>query len=309
MAEQNTYASQLAFPTNLDPNSAEYQRWLMQNAAVGQQILGNAGGTRTVNPNTVLYGLQRPTGGTYGRPAQSGMPGPSMPNPAQAAATAPRPGTAGRNTGFDVGAFMANFAAQQQAANAAAAQQRQQAFLDFQNQQAQAAAARQAEFDRQMAERQQALEAQRQRQYEEQRLLNAEQIRSLNDQRATVEQSLRDAESMFLARRGDIQDQTTARLGQVLRNSAAQRGEGLASLAAQNRGLDPSASGRFLNSVNSSTANALADAQASGFGQIEQLKANLDAQQRAGQARINELNRLSTYLGTNVNNYFPGVSI
>jgi hypothetical protein len=150
--------------------------------------------------------------------------------------------------------------------------------------------------------------AQRKDQYERQLLLNADQIKAINEQKATVEQTLRDAAARFEAGRGETQARTQADIAQVVRDYAASRGQGLASLAARNRGIDPSAAGRFLAEQASGRAGALARTQTSGYDTLRQLKEQLDAQQFSGASRIAELNRLATQLGTNLSNLFPGVN-
>jgi hypothetical protein len=193
-------------------------------------------------------------------------------------------------------------------ANRQAAAQQQQAFLDWQTQQATQQAAQQAAYQKQIDEYNQRVAEQQKRQYEQQLLLNDQQVRSINDQRANIEKALRDAASQFEAGRGAVQDRTGAQLSQVLRNFEAERAAGLSNLAARNRGLDPAASGRFLNDLAAGKASALASTQSSGFDSIQKLKDALDGTQRTGLNQIADLNRLATYLGTNVANYFPGVS-
>lgn len=295
---QSTDLLNAAAAKGYNPNSPEYQAWLMDRNQTGKTILG---GNRSTDPNVVLVGLNRPAaqgGGVYG----GGVP--------SQITTAPLPGTS-TGPAFDMPGFMKSMNQSQAAiakANAEASARQQQSFMDWQNtmagQQAERETASRAQVDAYNAQ----VAAQQKQQYERQLLLNADQISSINQQKASVEQSLRDAASRFEAGKGETQARTQSDISQIVRNFAAERDQGLASLAARNRGIDPSASGRFLLDQATGRAGALARTQTSGYDTLRQLKDQLDAQQYGGAARMAELNRLSTQLGTNLSNLFPGVN-
>lgn len=284
-----------------DPNSPEYQAMLLENAQLGKTLLG---GNRSADPEKVLTGLAKPGGGVWGTPTQVTGSGPRPPQ-ISAAPTAPAA------PAFDMQGFLNSMNQSQAAiarANAEAAARQQQSFMEWQNtmtaQQAERDAAARAQVDAYNAQ----VAAQQKQQYERQLLLNADQIKAINEQKATVEQTLRDAAARFEAGRGETQARTQADISQVVRDYAASRGQGLASLAARNRGIDPSAAGRFLAEQAAGRAGALARTQTSGYDTLRQLKEQLDAQQFSGSSRIAELNRLATQLGTNLTNLFPGVN-
>lgn len=275
-----------------DPNSPEYQAWLMNRASTGASTLG---GNRSTDPNRVLTGLARPAafgGGTWGQ-----------------ATPAARPGT--QQPGFDMKGFMDSFNRSQQAiaaANAEAANRQNQAFMEWRAQMDAQMAQREADARAQVEEYNRRVEEQRRLNYERQLTLSAEQIAALNEQKAMTEQELRDAASRFEAGRGELSARTQSNISQIVRNFAAQQAAGLTGLAARNRGIDPSAAGRFVADVASGRAGSLAQTQTSAYEQLRQLKEALDERQRTGAARIAELNRLATQLGTNLTNLFPGVN-
>jgi hypothetical protein len=144
-------------------------------------------------------------------------------------------------------------------------------------------------------------------QYQERLNLNAGQIANLDREKAAIEQRLRDAEARYLAESGNIQSQTGVSAAQVLRDYAGERERGLLNLAARNRGIDPSASRRFLSDLAAGKATALAQTQSSGLEQLRSLKNALDAQQFSSLSGLADLSRLRTQLGTTVEDYFPGV--
>ena len=281
-----------------NPNSPEYQAWLMERNQTGKTIMGD---NRSTNPNVVLAGLANPAGGTWGQTRQPTQP-PSMGGGRPSAPSAPA---------FDMGGFLNQMNQSQAAiakANADALARQQQSFMEWQNtmaaQQAERDAAARAQVEAYNAQ----VAAQQKQQYERQLLLNAEQIKAIDEQKAGIEQAIRDAASRFEAGKGETQARTQADIAQIVRNYAAERELGLSNLAARNRGIDPSAAGRFLLEQATGRAGALARTQASGYDTLRQLKEALDAQQRGGAAGIAELNRRATQLGTNLSNLFPGVN-
>jgi hypothetical protein len=278
-----------------NPNSPEYQAWLMERNATGKAIMGD---NRSTDPNKVLVGLQRAPqlgGGVWGQPVRAGQ-----------GSTAGAGGPA-----FDMQGFMNAFNQSQQAiaaANAAAANRQSLAFMEWRAQMDAQMAQREADARAQVEEYNRRVAEQRRQQYDRELTLTADQIATINEQKALTEQGLRDAASQFEAGRGELTSRTQSNISQIVRDFAAQQAAGLTGLGARNRGIDPSAAGRFAAEVASGRAGALAQTQTSAYDQLRQLKEALDERQRSGSARIAELNRLATQLGTNLTNLFPGVN-
>jgi len=292
---------------NYDPNSPEWQAYRVAQQQAGQQRFGMGG---TVDPNKLLVGLAKPGGGVWGRSVQSGTQRPSTTQPAttQTGSTVQQQPA---QPAFNMQDFLNSFNQSQAAiaeANRKAQEVQNQNFLTWQNTMQQQQADRDAAARAMVEDYNRRMEAQQQRQYEQQLFLNEQQISAINQQKATIEKALRDAAARFEAGRGEQQARTQSDISQIVRNYAAERAQGLTNLAARNRGIDPSASGRFLSDLAAGRAGALAKTQTSGFDALRQLKEALDAQQYSGLSSIAELNRLSTQLGTNLTNLFPGVS-
>jgi hypothetical protein len=167
---------------------------------------------------------------------------------------------------------------------------------------------REEQFARDRAAQAEALRKQQERAYNEAKLLTDRQIEQLNSAKAGVERDFANRRTLTLKDIANIQSQNRANLSGIIRQTSGQRRQGLSSLAARGRGIDPSASRRFLAGLNADQASALAGASGGTFEQISRLRQNLDADEQSTQAKIADLSRLSTYLGTNVSNYFPGVS-
>lgn len=294
-----------AAATGYNPNSPEYQAWLMERNQMGKTIMGDS---RSTDPNRVLVGLAKPGGGVWGQSIQGTggqRPGTTQPGYGGGQTTQPA------QPSFDMQGFLNSFNQSQAAiaeANRQAQERQNQSILqwqtEMQKQQAERDAAARAQIDAYNAQ----VAAQQKQQYERQLLLNEQQIASIDKQRASIEKALRDAAARFEAGKGETEAKTQANISQIVRNYAAEREQGLANLAARNRGIDPSASGRFLSDLASGRAGALAQTQASGFETLRQLKEALDAQQYGGASSIAELNRVATQLGTNLSNLFPGVN-
>lgn len=294
-----------------NPNSAEYQAWLMERNQYGKALIGD---NRSLNPNKVLAGLGRPDaqgGGVWGQSIKSGVNSNTTNPPATKLPAPGSPQTSNQNPSFDFSRLFEQINSQSAAraeADRRAQEQRDLAMRDWMNQQAELQRNQQAAQQAQIDEYNRKIAEQNQQVYERQLLLNDQQIKSINEQKAGIEKALRDASALFQARSGDVQARTGANVAQIIRNSAAERASGLANLSARNRGIDPSASGRFLNDLAAGKASALAETQSSGLESLRSIKDALDAQQLGGAAQLADLNRLATYLGTNVGNYFPGVS-
>jgi DNA repair exonuclease SbcCD ATPase subunit len=287
---------------NYDPNSPEWQAYRVAQQQAGQQKYGMGG---TVDPNKLLVGLAKPGGGVWGQSVQSGTQRPATTQPGSTVQQQPA------QPAFDMQGFLNSFNQSQAAiaeANRKAQEAQNQNFLTWQNTMQQQQAERDAAARAQVEDYNRRMAEQQQKQYEQQLFLNEQQISAINQQKATIEKALRDAAARFEAGKGEQQARTQTDIAQVVRNYAAERAKGLSNLAARNRGIDPSASGRFLSDLAAGRAGALAQTQTSGFDALRQLKEALDAQQYGGLSSIAELNRLSTQLGTNLTNLFPGVS-
>jgi len=166
---------------------------------------------------------------------------------------------------------------------------------------------RQADFEAKLTAQKNALAEQARRAYEEQRLLAAGEIEKINAARAGLERDFQNRRAMTMGDIANVQGGTRASLAQVLRDYQTGRRAGLLGSAARGRGIDPSASGRFLNQAAQQRGAALAQTQAGAFETISQLRKQLDEEQRRKEAGMAELARLSTTLGTKVSNYFPGI--
>lgn len=165
-----------------------------------------------------------------------------------------------------------------------------------------------AEFNNALAKIKAQMDEQAAKAYNEQKLLTAEQIRLINEGRAGLERDFQNRRAMTMGDIANLQSAGRGQLSQVLREFAAGRRSGLLGLASRNRGIDPSASRRFINEANTSQAAALGATQAGTFGQVSRLRQQLEQDERDKATRLADLSRLSTYLGTSIPNYFPGVS-
>lgn len=165
-----------------------------------------------------------------------------------------------------------------------------------------------AEFNNALAKIKAQMDEQATKAYNEQKLLTAEQIRLINEGRAGLERDFQNRRAMTMGDIANLQSAGRGQLSQVLRDFAAGRKSGLLGLASRNRGIDPSASRRFINEANTSQAAALGATQAGTFGQVSRLRQQLEQDERDKATRLADLSRMSTYLGTSIPNYFPGVS-
>ena len=235
----------------------------------------------SIAPET-LAGLRGPTPAVPGVTPGGGATAVQLPQPATGAETG-----AGTGTGTSTGTTW---------------------FDEWLKDQEESAAKSKEEYEKTIAGLNAKIEEQGKKNYESALLLTGDQIAAIDEAKARNLQNLTDAQARYGAASGEARQSASSAFSNIVRDYAQQRGGGLLNLAARNRGIDPSASGRFLNQMQAQKGSALAGTQQSLYGTLRGLREALDLQERETVASNANLNRLSTRLGTNLTNLFPGVS-
>jgi hypothetical protein len=164
-----------------------------------------------------------------------------------------------------------------------------------------------AAFNSKLDEIKNLMAAQAAKAYNEQKLLTDTQVGQINEAKAALARDFADRRAMTMEDISSLQDQGRAALSQILRDFGQNRRAGLLGFASRGRGIDPSASRRLINEMQAGQAAALGAANAGTFSGISNLRRQLDQSERDTIAKLADLSRITTYLGTNPQNYFPGV--